>query len=456
MAKIVKLNVMLSASSKGLSAGVNAASKSLDKLSLHARVTQATLSRIGAVAPKLGAGLLKLGTAGAAGLAGLTAGAVAAGGALAAMGIQAIDAVGDSIDAAKKLGLGYNQLKALEFAAVKSGVGIEGLNTALEKMSDTIASAQNGDAGGMKALASIGVSVEKLDRLRPEQRFEAIANAINRIQDPGQKIEAALNIFGKSGAALVNVFTGVDGAIAQAAEKLKLFGGYMSDFSLATIAAAGDALDDFKKIGEGFKTQIADAISPYIVQAEKDTEAWLKTMGGVSGIVDGGLSMLSKALDWIASKTDHIAVAWEKLTGLWGMLPDWAKTTPAGAVVAGITGGLDNDVAKRRADRAAGGGILGGARNWATGAQQAAIDDFEAAQQAEVQAGHDRRRQQRMEQMGGVGAWLLNTPSPVSQAGMQAPAAQTRTRDREDPAIQILRNIEANTGKNKIAFAGPN
>lgn len=450
MAKIVKLNVMISASTKGLSAGITKARSSLNTLSAAAWKVQGVMKSAfgGAVAMA------------AKGAAALGASVSAAAGALAYLTKKSIDAIGDQNDFAKTVGLSYNRLRALQFAAGQTGVSAEKLDAAFGKMSDTIGSAMDGNKAALDVFDRLGIDFEKLQSMRPEQRFDAIANAINRIQDPSQKMAAARDIFGKSGGALINLFEDSGAAIQQAANALETFGISLSDLDIATVDAAGDAMGKLGLAIEGIGNQLAVNVSPYIIQAEKDTTAWLDSMGGIPAIVDGGISMLNKALDWILNKTDYLVVAWQQLTKLWDYVPDFVKNGVAAAIPgAGIPMGADallgSEVDQRRANRAAGGGVIGGIKKWGVNAEQAVINEQEAAAQAEVQAGHDRRRQQRMEQMSGAGAWLLNTPSPVSQIGMQAPA-QTRTREREDPALQVLRNIEANTGKNKIAFAGPN
>lgn len=240
-------------------------------------------------------------------------------------------ATGDAIDKqtkmARRLGMTYNQLKAIEIAAGFAGISSEELNKAFEKMLDTIGAAQFGEGTAVRAFEQIGITVDQLRAMRPEQQFNAIARAINSIQDPSERIAAARDIFGRGGGTLIELFRGGAAAIAEASEKMQTFGLALSDLDTSNIEFMNDRLDDMKKIFEGIGTQISAFVSPYIGQLAVDTEEWLKSLGGLGSIADTALMKFAEGLDWVSAKIDPI-VKWVKR--LWWLLQQLDHLMPGG------------------------------------------------------------------------------------------------------------------------------
>ena len=475
MAKVTRLNVMITASTKGLSLGINKAQGMLNGLSKTARGMRRSMdSAFTGLVRTAGRAFTALGTA-----------AVAAGAGLAYLTKQSIDAVGDTNDFAKSLGLTYNQLKAVQFAAAQAGVDAGALDAAFTKMSDTLGTAFGGNAAAIKAFEGIGLSIADLQRMSPAQQFEAIANAINKIQDPSVKMAAARDIFGKSGGKLISLFDDAGQSIKDAGATLETFGVNLSQLDVEKIDKAGDAIGKIALAFEGIGNQLALNVAPYITKISEDTTAWLESMGGIDSIVDGALGRLGGVLDTVLDKTIYIQAAWnilkgiiDSVAGVFDMLPapmkklfDIAKNSIPGVaqvdMIKGFVGGqLENEANNIRAEQ--GGSYADKLRQWGTGARQSSVVDgalaaeeranqYRAERDARKAANRQAQQQQQYAQAPGRRTtWFdrmgIQDPRMSPVAG-QAPGAQA-PRDREDPALQVLRNIEANTGKNKIAFAG--
>ncbi len=466
MARIARLNVMLSASTKGLSAGISTAQNKLDSLTASANRAQMSLRKTfsGATSGLITKGLaaMKGGVSSFASSAvanlkrvGIAAGAATV--ALAYLTKQQIDNVGDNVDFAKSVGLSYNGLRSLQFAAKLAGIESENLNKAFEKMTDVLGGAADGNSASLAALERIGLTFEQIQSLRPEQRFEAIANAINRIEDPAERLAAARDIFGKQGGALTNLFGGVGAAIEEAQKKLEAFGITLSAFDQSNIEKAGDALDTMGLALEGIANRLAAEVSPYIIQAQKDFEAWLESVGGIESVVDSAFEKLGMALDWILRKTDPIVVAWERLSKIWDSIPDIVKSGGATGWALRKFIGEDSDaVAQRRAEREAGGGTFGGAREWANRAQRNAAEEFDAAQrQAAIDDRENRRaarRQARIEGLGRIEGF--QTPQSLNQFNQQTPGARRDMSTQGGEDVALLRQIAANTARNNLAYIG--
>jgi len=270
MAKVTRLNVMITASTKGLSLGINKAQGLLKSLTREAkdmkRYMGGVFTSMGNIATRGFTAFGVAATGAAAGLAYLTK--------------QSIDAVGDTNDFAKALGLTYNELRAIQFAAGQAGVDAGALNAAFAKMSDTLGTAFGGNDAAVKAFEGIGLSIADLEKMSPAQQFEAIANAINKIEDPSKRIAAARDIFGKSGGALISLFENAGQAIREAANTLGFFGINLSQLDVTKIDNAGDAMGTLSLMLEGVGNQLARVVSPYIQQVTQDTIDWVEVEYG--------------------------------------------------------------------------------------------------------------------------------------------------------------------------------
>ena len=316
MANIARLNVILTASAKAFHGGLGLARKKL--MSFSARV-----KRIGPkISANLGAAFRRVGIA-----------AVGLGAAFAYMIKRTGEATDEQIKMARRLGVTYNRLKAIQLAASEAGVDTSQLNTAFEKMLDTIGAAKLGETEALRALESIGLTLEDLERIRPEQRFEAIAQAIGRIPDAGDRITAARDIFGRSGGAIVNLFENAGQKINEADGFLERLGLKLSELDTKNIETMVDMLGRASKVVVGFAEQITAKLSPVVTEVAEGFTSWIESLGGVDAIVTGAISDLADGLERVYEWTETLRAVWRELLDIWGsvrgvwndIIPDWAK-----------------------------------------------------------------------------------------------------------------------------------
>lgn len=457
MAKVTRLNVMITAGTKGLSIGINKAQGLLNSLKKTARGVKRDMGRafndIGSIAGRAFTALGAAATAAAGGLAYLTK--------------QSIDAVGDTNDFAKSLGLTYNQLRAIQFAAGQAGVDADALNSAFAKMSDTLGSAFGGNKSAIQAFEKIGLSVEKLAQMSPAQQFEAIANAINRIEDPSVKMAAARDVFGKQGGTLIALFENAGQAINEAGATLGFFGVALNELDVSKIDNAGDAMGTMALLIEGIGNQLARVVSPYIQQVVADTMAWVAEMGGVGPAVDAAFGGMLDKLDAVLNKMNEIEKASnsfaKNITGGVGWIADKAADV---ADTLGISGAFKANQSEQRILHGIAPEKQAEARKILAergGFQQEGITARRISNEMNISSRQYAAKEKKLEDKSSYGDafrnwrekadYNANIAAGMTPIAQQTPGARV-PRDREDPALQVLRNIEANTGKNKIAFAG--
>lgn len=196
---------------------------------------------------------------------------VAASGAIIATGIKKVIELGAELDhLSTQTGIAVSQLFIMRQAFEDGGVGADKVKMSIAKMQRTIGEASNGMQEQAEALDTLGLSLKELKALSPDEQFNAMGKAIMQIEDPAMRANAAMEIFGRSGAELLTVFQ--SGAMDDAAASL---GGQASILEKNSVlfervstlmGRAG------KKIG-GFFVGIADKVVPLILPLLEQLDA---------------------------------------------------------------------------------------------------------------------------------------------------------------------------------------
>lgn len=193
-----------------------------------------------------------------------------------------VDALAKTSD---MLGIQTEALAGLQFAANITGVSTEGMNKALGKMLKTISDADVGLSTAKRAFDELGLSVSEIKQLDAEQQFAVIADAINGVGNQADKTRIAMDIFGRSGGALLNTLALGSEGLADFRKQAEQLGIAISRTDAAKIESANDAYAGMKEaIGGVFRSlavqlapileAIFDAITNMLVQAGDWSMIW--------------------------------------------------------------------------------------------------------------------------------------------------------------------------------------
>jgi len=147
-------------------------------------------------------------------------------------------------------GISVEGLQRFQVAGDDAGNSIDELTSAVVKMEDKLVS---GDKSAAGALAKLGLSFADLKGFTPENQFIAISDAIRLIPDPAERVNVAIDLFGKQGAnvlpTLVRGFDDLKGATV--------------GMSKETIKALDDAGDAFGKLWRAAKGGGGEALGAF-------------------------------------------------------------------------------------------------------------------------------------------------------------------------------------------------
>jgi len=184
------------------------------------------------------------------------------------------------IDALGKLStqtqVSVEAIQAYSLAAAQAGLSSEEFAKSLQRLTVSV-----GKADGEKdtnPFAKLGLSVEQLKSLKPEEIFESVAEALSQIANDQERAAIATEIFGRGGIKLLPLINGGADALARAREEAEGLGGILTQEEVRNVEAMNDA---FTKVGAAVQAvinkvvvnlspvikEIADNFTAFIAQA---------------------------------------------------------------------------------------------------------------------------------------------------------------------------------------------
>jgi len=186
---------------------------------------------------------------------------------------------GDTVQKmAIRTGFGTQALSELSFAADISGADISGLEKATRRMSKAVIDAQDGMTTYVRAFDRIGLSAADLQNMSIEDAFFAVGKAIASTTDPMIRAAAAQDIFGRAGTSLLPLFeSGADG-IAKLRQEARDLGVSLTQLAADRAAKAQDALTRMKFAVKGVALSIGTQLAPMIIGVTDRVKSWTKTI----------------------------------------------------------------------------------------------------------------------------------------------------------------------------------
>ena len=255
----VGLGFQLSANATQMSAGINAGVVELQKLGYAAKKTQQDVSTLKTI--ELSRVFISAIQSVAGSFTSFVAGAASA--------VASVD------DLSKRTGVSAQTLQAYQFAAEQSGVSVETFGKGIQKLGINLGEAQTGNKSAIKSFADLGLSVEELTRLSPEQAFEKVAAAISQLPNHAQQAAAAVGLFGKSGAELVPVFQEGAGFLAEMRKQAEGLGLVLGETQVQNLAQLDDSFGALGATVQAFKQRVTAELAPALVEASQSAAQFI-------------------------------------------------------------------------------------------------------------------------------------------------------------------------------------
>lgn len=233
--------------------------------------------------------------------------------AMAGMVKNSFDTIGAAQDLAISLNAGTTALRGLQYAAKQSGADAGTLNGALQKMNANIGAGLQGEKSAVEAFSQLGLNVRQLATMGADEAFKKIADQIMKLPTPAQQARAAMDLFGRSGQALLPMLNEGSKGIDEMQQRYRDLSGNMTELDVSKVQLAGDLMDDLWELVKGVADQIAVELSPYISYAAKQIIAFGTDGQGAAKMVTQGFDFIVDTIGFVGDSIHFVKAAWQGL-----------------------------------------------------------------------------------------------------------------------------------------------
>ena len=286
-----------------------------------------------------------------------------------------------------RLKVSTDWLSQMQYAAASGGVSFETFAMGVQRMTRRLAEAAKGGGEAQGAIKELGLDLNALMQMRPEDQFYAIATALDSVQNGSDRVRLAMRFFDTEGVALLQMIEGGGDALRKWEQKADKAGATLKQQVAENAAKASDAILDLNKEIDRIKNNfvrnfyptieavartaadVLEETAPYFETLTKTffisveriglgLEALLRIGGAVQqltvagmpfmgitestinvvSLVNKGLTKTRQELDLIYSSTGRpgsgfigprspIMILMDQLSELEGKLPDFQKTS---------------------------------------------------------------------------------------------------------------------------------
>lgn len=175
--------------------------------------------------------------------------------------------IGDQLkDMSIRTGVSTAALSELAFAAEQTAGDLEMVETSLMMMQKVLAG-KNAE----KNLKKLGLELSALKGMSPDRQFEAIGDAISKIEDPAKRTSMWMLFFGKQGTQLGNMFENGAKGVREMREEAVRLGLSVSQQHAEEADAYGDAWKELSRVLRSAKMAIGQALIPSMTEMIKLT-----------------------------------------------------------------------------------------------------------------------------------------------------------------------------------------
>lgn len=264
---------------------------------------------------------------------------IAGGAILGTMGLMISQYIktGDEIDKmSKRTGMATEALSELAYMADISGANLGDVERSTKRMAGSLLDAKAGLETSTRMFDVMGLKVDDLMKMNPEQQFFAIGEAIATIPDPTIRAALAQDVFGKSGTSLLPMFKEGPEGMRRLREEARQLGIIYDQEAAEKAAKLKDAQTALKASFQGLSMSIVENVVPVITGfVKKVTEIIVKVKDWSKehpGLVKN-IAMVAITVGGLLTVLGPVLIILPKLAAGFGLLMN--PMTLVAALVAG-------------------------------------------------------------------------------------------------------------------------
>lgn len=254
---------------------------------------------------------------------------------------QMLDELAKTSDA---LGIQQERLQALQLVADLTGTSANQLSTNLERMQRNIGRVAREGGPAQRALDDIGVSINDIINLRPDEQLEVLSDALAGVENQAIKASIAQDLFGRDGVRMLKLMEQLkDQGLTPVVEELEAMGIAFTRLDTARVERANDELQKAREAAQatarqftvGISTAVA-TLSNMFVESRKGAESIADSVEQIMfRAIIGSIRLSAQAGAFLDPIKTSLGTLWDSFRSL----PPWVQELGIiGAVVFGRKG----------------------------------------------------------------------------------------------------------------------
>ncbi|MDT0510461.1 hypothetical protein [Halomonas sp. LES1] len=184
--------------------------------------------------------------------------------------------LGDNVaKTADKIGMGVEELQAYRYAAERSGIASQTFDMATQRMVRRVAEAAQSSGAAKDAIEELGLSAQALASMTPDEQLNAFADALQGVENQGERVRIAMKLFDSEGVAMVNMLRDGSAGLNQLADDARRTGYILSEQAARDAETFQDKLLDTKLSLFGLKNIIGSDLMPVVSELMSEFTGWL-------------------------------------------------------------------------------------------------------------------------------------------------------------------------------------
>lgn len=185
--------------------------------------------------------------------------------------------LGDNVaKSADKMGIGIGALQELRYAAERSGVSTQKLDSSTERFVKRLGEARQGSGAAAKAYEQLGLDADQLAELTPDAALGVVADRLAQVESHTDKVALAAQFFGREGVAMVNMLKDGSSGLEALRKDARATGYVLSDEAARDAEVFKDAMLDAELGMAGMKNTIGAELMPAITELMGDLSGWMR------------------------------------------------------------------------------------------------------------------------------------------------------------------------------------
>ena len=227
---------------------------------------------------------------------------------------------------ASAINVSVTALSDLSHVASLAGVNSAQLTKGMTTLTKNIGEAERGMKTYADALTKIGLTSADLINLSPDEQFKRVGSALAGVANTTDRVNAAYNLMGRNGVALLNMMKDGNEAFNEQIEFARKLRGALNDIDYKKVEMANDALSNTARLYDSSAKLLTAAVAPVI---QHINEMWLESILAQreSGKTTNELSrMIVTGMDYAVRAIQPFIAAWHTFRlVISGLAKLWAK-----------------------------------------------------------------------------------------------------------------------------------